>query len=456
MKLQIFSFYLLVTFIFIKCDSQSPSLGEDKIQNPAINGTWISNPGTSNDTAKFNETKLQIPGLTESATDDFMIKNGQITVNNTVIAEYEIQNDTLFIEKIQPPNTPDGIIDHANALKFTRKGSSNIDTGTVNRSGMDSIGRYIPVGLAINYNDSNFTAGMALIKAKNDTFTMGMKEFSNEPLKYAYPHKVCLTYDYYIDKKETTCEVYCKAMNYALKEGYIEYGDFTMYSIKSKMIVNKLGQRQGLLDMEDQSRLIRFTGDKFEPYFDPKYPVNFITWYGAAFYCNMLSEMKSLEPVYDTVDWSINYKSNGYRLATSAEFECACRAGSDKNYFWGDNYSLFERYAYWGESVMAVGSKNANKFGLYDIVGNVGEWCNDWFAMDYFSVSPFYDPVGPAEEFLKVSNTSGTNKVVKNRVYRGSSGDEITTQAGYYNWLYPYTVASYVGFRLVIPVKTTN
>jgi uncharacterized protein (TIGR02996 family) len=139
------------------------------------------------------------------------------------------------------------------------------------------------------------------------------------------------------------------------------------------------------------------------------FPVEEVSWFDAVSFCERLSalpaEMKA---------------GRIYRLPTEAEWEYACRAGTTSLYFYGDRLTS-DRANIDGnfpegkdmpqgpylERTCPVGSYPANAFGLYDMHGNVWEWCSDWFDEDYYPVSPSVDPRGPAEG--------------RRRVLRGSS-----------------------------------
>jgi formylglycine-generating enzyme required for sulfatase activity len=102
--------------------------------------------------------------------------------------------------------------------------------------------------------------------------------------------------------------------------------------------------------------------------------------------------------------------ADGYRLPTAAEWEYACRAGTETAYNSGeDNVNCYEEdirldplawYEWnsdtgYGRNTHPVGLKTPNAWGLYDMHGNVFEWCWDWYAEDYYGGSPSVDPVGP-------------------------------------------------------------
>jgi serine/threonine protein kinase len=122
------------------------------------------------------------------------------------------------------------------------------------------------------------------------------------------------------------------------------------------------------------------------PQLGGRYPVEEITWEEATAFCRRLSEISEEKAA-----------GRSYRLPTEAEWEFACRAGTTTRYFTGNKMTPAQ--ANYGDSVRhssPVGSYKSNAFGLFDMVGNVEEWCSDFYSTDYYDQSPNENPGGPA------------------------------------------------------------
>ncbi|MHB1035291.1 MAG: SUMF1/EgtB/PvdO family nonheme iron enzyme [Pirellulales bacterium] len=130
-------------------------------------------------------------------------------------------------------------------------------------------------------------------------------------------------------------------------------------------------------------------------------PVEQVSWADAARYCNERSRDEGLEPCYDEQTARCDLRANGYRLPTEAEWEYACRAGSTGKYPFGADPKALKQHAWYAENAskktQPVAQKTANAWGLFDMLGNVAEWCNDVYEPGYYATSPAANPQGPAD-----------------------------------------------------------
>ena len=128
-------------------------------------------------------------------------------------------------------------------------------------------------------------------------------------------------------------------------------------------------------------------------------PVEQVSWAEAAIYCNLRSKAEGLEPCYDETTAKCNFAANGYRLPTEAEWEYACRAGSVDEYGFGADPRLLRQHAWHADNAekrtQPVAQKKPSVWGLYDMHGNVAEWCNDVYAAAYYAKSSKENPRGP-------------------------------------------------------------
>ena len=243
------------------------------------------------------------------------------------------------------------------------------------------------------------------------TFQMGNTRNDREGYSEEKPvHMVNLTYDYWIGKYEVT---------------FTEYDAYCAETGKSK------------------------PGD--EGWGRGTRPVINVSWNDVVGYCNWLSEKEGLAKAYDSKGNLLDRNGKvtaditqveGYRLPTEAEWEYAARGGTDsKGYKYAGSNDLNEVGWYWenwGEKnrkTQTVGQKKANELGLYDMSGNVWEWCHDWYG-GYASTTQT-NPTGPS---------SGSGRVLRGGSWRGS---EQGCRAAYRGYSTPPLSIYFLGFRVV-------
>ncbi len=244
-------------------------------------------------------------------------------------------------------------------------------------------------------SDTNEPAGAPenLVWISPNTFTMGSPETDLDRTDFEIPqHAVTFTYGFWIGKYEVT-----------------------------------------------QGQFEKITG--FNPSYstdNPLFPVDTVTWHDATNYCGLLTAQELKAGTLPS--------GYGYRLPSEAEWECAARAGKTTRFSYGDDeaYAGLDNYA-WSthnsdNSPHPVGQKSPNAWGIYDLYGNVAEWCLDWF--DAYAADSVVNPFGPA---------TGND-----RVYRGGScaNDPMDCRAAARGGLAPDSAISSFGFRVVLaPIR---
>lgn len=253
------------------------------------------------------------------------------------------------------------------------------------------------------------------VEIEAGTFTMGQSDMPN-----ATPHRVTLTYGYYMSKYLITNEQFCAFMN---DRGYLPGAD-------EYTLVTDMANGEQPIIYPIMSNIIYVDG-KWVPYeYDEylsvtksykNYPVTWVTWYGASAFCQ----------------WA------GGRLPTEAEWEYACRAGSTEAYGMGAGgvqitQKNLGNYAYITSNsriYFNVGEKLPNAWGLYDMHGAVAEWCYDGYA-DY-PEGEAVDPVNTTDVSRRVLRSSCLAKESQSAYRAPASPDQ-------------YTPA--IGFRVVFPI----
>lgn len=284
--------------------------------------------------------------------------------------------------------------------------------------------------------DPRITDYMAYIDG--GTFQMG--DSFSEGSSFERPvHTVTLD-SFYIAKYELTNGQYCDYLNSALSLGLITVADGNVYQPGSGTSFpycdTHIASAESQIDYSGGIFSVRAKSGRDMS----NDPMVMVSWYGAAAYCNWRSEEEGYEQCYDLSTWTCDFSKKGYRLPTEAEWEYAARGGlSGKRFPWGDE--IFHTQAnYWSSPLLSydkgptaghhwlwndvypctspVGffdgamkykadynwpsaltsyqtKSGANNYGLYDMAGNVYEWCNDFFSGVYYSSSPVDNPTGP-------------------------------------------------------------
>jgi len=207
--------------------------------------------------------------------------------------------------------------------------------------------------------------GMKLVLVPAGEFMMGSPDSEPDAHGDEKPqHRVEITHPFYLGAYEVTVAQFRK------------FVEVTGYQTDAERAAPPAGTRP---------QTWRDPGFKQED----DHPVACVTWNDAAKFCQWLSDKAGMT----------------YRLPTEAEWEYACRAGTTTPYSFGDDPASLKDYAWVeGEATHPVGKKKPNPWGLYDVHGNVEEWCADWYNQYYYANSPGQDPTGPSD---------GTQRVVR-------------------------------------------
>ena len=209
--------------------------------------------------------------------------------------------------------------------------------------------------------------GMKFVLIPKGTFLMGSPPDEVGSSDDERQHEVTLTRDFYLGVYEVTQAQYKKVM-----------GKNPSYFTGDKVA-------------ERHPQTGRFVKDVDSA----NHPVDNVSHDAAVEFCRRLSELPDEKAA-----------GRRYRVPTEAEWEYACRAGSKTAFSFGNEAADLGSHAWYSansnEMTHAVGGKKPNAFGLYDMHGNVWEWCSDWYDEKYYASSPATDPTGPDSGSFRV------------------------------------------------------
>ncbi len=174
---------------------------------------------------------------------------------------------------------------------------------------------------------------------------------------------------------------------------------------------------------------------------DDTLPATHVTWEDAVRFCNALSLSSGRPSCYRRTasGWDCDWAADGYRLPTEAEWEYACRAGTETPWFWGADQGQAGRYAWFsgnsGGQPHPVATKDPNPWGLYDLAGNCWEWC--WDGYGPYDPQAVDDPRGAVRDGRRV--VRGGSFIDEPRILRSAVRGRFTPD-------YPHEA---IGFRCV-------
>jgi len=317
-------------------------------------------------------------------------------------------------------------------------------------------------GFARVFNADNTQTPTNMILVPAGSFLMGDR-FAPEGDSNERPVHTVFVSAFFMDRYEVTNERMRDVLQWAQTQNKL--------IVTATSVQNVEASSQELLDLDDPDCRITWNGTSFglKPLKAQGYPCLEVSWYGAVAYCNYGSEMEGRTPCYDLTDWSCNWLANGYRLPTEAEWEKAARGGASGHRFpWGANinhthanyransaaypydsspYTVYTDHPAYNSGgfpyTSPVGSFAANGYGLFDMAGNVWEWCWDLYGAGYYSTYSDGnwpdDPRGPSVGSQRVHRGGGWyNSALHCRIARRIN-------------FAPGNSSIYQGFRVVLP-----
>jgi formylglycine-generating enzyme required for sulfatase activity len=228
-------------------------------------------------------------------------------------------------------------------------------------------------------------------------------------------HNVTLSRDFYLGKYEVTNFEFLAALRWAYRQGLVSVQSNSVNDVETGVRLLSVNYPNCQIEYDADSDEFSFIGD------NPAYkPVSSVTWYGAVCYCDWLNQIFGHTAVYDHTSWTAYdndpYGKEGYRLPTEAEWEYATQFEGPRAYPWGNEPKSCGRYNGWLYSMhwcrddkTVVGSYPAapEGLGLFDMAGNVFEYCSDVWVGELGSEDQI-DPTGP---------TAGSKRPIRGGCY---------------------------------------
>jgi len=240
------------------------------------------------------------------------------------------------------------------------------------------------------------------------SFVMGSPVDEPGRTEIEIQHRVTLTHAFWMQATEVTNAQFLEMAQWAL-----DHDQVTISRESAVVLRDQAGNNDFFYvfrpdveigyDADGDTLFLRDAGHGL----NPDNPVVGLSWWGAAAYCDWLNLRDGRRPAYNHTTWTNEIDRESYRLPTEAEWEYAARAGSATAFAGSQIHDLicgqdslgFQAWycANAPDWTRPVAQLWPNAFGLYDVHGNVWEFCNDWFDPDYYTASPDTNPAGPVD-----------------------------------------------------------